>query len=813
MRKKFDLFKLNKGFTLVELVVTVAILALVGTALITMIAVSSTVYKKQTAEVNLQYQSQMASGQLQDLILSANNGMRWDEANRALYLYSAEYDAAGTLIRKTTTITWNQDEKRLYLANENTAAPETLAMEVVDFDVAIYDKLGNMLATTVTEVDQPDGTKKEIHNYDDSMDAHNIVVRYSYDFDGRTYNETTSCTLRNTILVSSASDPDKFYQNVPSTGGDKVNAVIVSVPNISTNHLWVGENTGDYPFTTEVLGYNVTDHSFVWSFGQPYTDKNDGSAVISNDKGTSIDTATGKVTIGLTEYDNFNVIGTSKMSETLAAAGKGSPKSAAILFYPKYIVSANATSTNLASFDYIKDKELKYQVKVTVKNGLGTDVEKNQVAGTLSATVKDDRGVSIFAAGNNKYNSELGALTYTGGYSTSDSYTYIFEQILKNPPKDYSFVYTATCNGYNVSGANKISSSVSAILNKPYEYTRLQLMSTSGVNVFPGQKTMCRVYITKHYLVDNDLTDELIDVTDDANLSIEAGEDFATLGEDGLLVIKKGNDSAMADILDGKSVGPVKVTASYKDPIFGKNFVAERNFTVNPIEAYLVQKDGSSQVPKAAIMTAGSGETDLLFEMENAAKHPEKMSVAGVSVGMSSGGGAVDPGLLRASVTGGNKVVLYSENKIPVADGATLENELYPFKVVNVKVEWKGDYTNQLKSAPYNYKYMDTAFDTGLYETFDIMIGNPNVQNGPTPDKYTSVFVPGFAMKSLAPFDTTETELSGNGIYILDRGAQMHFDARYGSTPGTSKIVFYKGKGNSGAETLKSSTGGYFWKF
>lgn len=794
---------MNKGFTLVELVVTIAIMTLLGTALIVMITISSSIYKKQTAEVNVQYQAQMASGQLQDLILSANNGMRWDEANSVLYLYSAEFDESGAYTKKTTTITWNQADKRLFFENDKTTTPEVLANEVTNFDVAIYDKLGNMLASTVSEITQADGSKKEIHSYDDSMDAHNIVVRYAYDFDGRTYNETATCTLRNTILVSSDTNPDKYYSSLPNSTGDKVNAVVVAVPNISTNHLWVGENTGDFPFTTEIFGFNVTDTSFVWSFGHPYTDKNDGSDVVLNDKGTSIDTTTGKVTIGLTERDNFNVIGTSKMSETLAAAGNGTPKSAAVMFYPKYIVSANASSPNLATFDYINDTDLKYQVKVTVKNGIGNDTEKGQVLSKLSVAVTNNKGESIFTEDNNKQNSVLDDLSYVGGYSSADSYTYVFEQILKNPPKDYSFVYTMTCNGYGIN----TQSSVSAALDKPYEYTGFKVVSSSNTKVYAGQEIAVRAYITKHYLVGEGL-DEIIDVTDQATLALSAGTDIAQFENDVLRVNK------------GISSGNITVGARYSDGL-GKEWNSSKSFVVKPIEGHLTQTGSAkgSSVPSYAFMTAGEGDTVLELLAENVESGPEVTKITNVEIFDMQGNEF--PQVLTGSVhNNGKQVKLNTGSEFEVKydlDNGKKSSNPYPSKVAMVKVEFGGSYNNQLSTDPYNFEYGGTSFSSGIYETFYVLIGNKNIVNGPGGTIIYDAFIPSYNIQTqsppLSPFteDDGKNPIKGKGYLLLDGGKNWTFDTRWDILHLHSARLYQGVTDQNGITVTKDSTGSY-WK-
>lgn len=60
-----------KGYSLIELIVVVAILAIVGTAVFGFFLTSSRLYKNDSDEVNLQYESQLAVNQLENLLIDA----------------------------------------------------------------------------------------------------------------------------------------------------------------------------------------------------------------------------------------------------------------------------------------------------------------------------------------------------------------------------------------------------------------------------------------------------------------------------------------------------------------------------------------------------------------------------------------------------------------------------------------------------------------------------------------------------------------------------------------------------------------------
>ncbi|MDD2970349.1 MAG: type II secretion system protein, partial [Lachnospiraceae bacterium] len=67
--------KKNNGFALIELVVSLAIMGIVGLVLFEFIAISSKTFRSVNTEVNLQYESQLTINQLKDLIVDSNRGV------------------------------------------------------------------------------------------------------------------------------------------------------------------------------------------------------------------------------------------------------------------------------------------------------------------------------------------------------------------------------------------------------------------------------------------------------------------------------------------------------------------------------------------------------------------------------------------------------------------------------------------------------------------------------------------------------------------------------------------------------------------
>ncbi len=92
----------NKGITLVEVLVTVAILSIVIVTASTFMTTSSRSFARESADSDVQSEAELAVNQIEDLIIDVNGGvsMTDDTDNMELLVYHAEDDSSGVTVYK-----------------------------------------------------------------------------------------------------------------------------------------------------------------------------------------------------------------------------------------------------------------------------------------------------------------------------------------------------------------------------------------------------------------------------------------------------------------------------------------------------------------------------------------------------------------------------------------------------------------------------------------------------------------------------------------------------------------------------------------
>ena len=215
--------QLNKGFTLVELIVSIAIFAIVAAAIIAFFRVAMAQYRTNTNEVNIQTESQMAWKRLESNILTATNGI-WTPTMNQIDLYNSKSVNDKTVQTKTSIYYTPGGEKHSvyyqdYVLDENNTwqaqgNPQVFAKLVTRFEVKLYDKDDHIIDGSGNLLDEEGNSSDENGvPYGSSLGVrpYRAKAHIEYDANGRTYTSDNTVAIRNTVVASS--DINVIYAN------------------------------------------------------------------------------------------------------------------------------------------------------------------------------------------------------------------------------------------------------------------------------------------------------------------------------------------------------------------------------------------------------------------------------------------------------------------------------------------------------------------------------------------------------------------------------------------------------------------------
>ncbi len=122
----------NKGFSLVELIVALAIFGIAGVAVFGFMVNSSRLYQRTNVEVKLQYEQQLAVNQIRDMVVESDRGIYFDEASKTLALYGAAKQEGGATVYPVTVVRYVESEQKMYYGIKNFATLADVSFAAVD---------------------------------------------------------------------------------------------------------------------------------------------------------------------------------------------------------------------------------------------------------------------------------------------------------------------------------------------------------------------------------------------------------------------------------------------------------------------------------------------------------------------------------------------------------------------------------------------------------------------------------------------------------------------------------------------------------
>ncbi len=313
----------QKGFTIVELIIAIAIMSIVLAAVCGFIIVGSRNYAAANSDITIQQEAQLALNQMSDVLIDTTRSINYvgydasgnpafalkdsefafEPGDKALIMYNGEatvkhnpdgtikYNPDGTLDtdvgegngNKNYQFLWNRADEALYYA-EIPVAEKTfpgadgyvvLAEHVTDFSIDL------------SQVEE-----KRV-----------VMISMTFEFGGREYTTSNNVTVRNKVSINDA-----------EIGALDKSVTLKVIPKKTSVILEPGE---DYHFSTpKVSGTNILDKSVKWSIeGKGSGDPLEGGSTAAGS--AFADTDNGILHISADEKEqSFNVIITTNAKDS-----------------------------------------------------------------------------------------------------------------------------------------------------------------------------------------------------------------------------------------------------------------------------------------------------------------------------------------------------------------------------------------------------------------------------------------------------------------------------------------------------------------
>jgi prepilin-type N-terminal cleavage/methylation domain-containing protein len=250
--------KNNRGFSLVELVVVVAILAVVGVAVMGFLTTSSNLFKHVSTDVDLQEEAQITMNQLENLLINAEAGVNYTANELCIYNTDSRY-----------VITWDDTKNVLNYRKE----------------MRTSDGSGGYLLTfdSATDALMSEYVKSFVVTTSSSGSMTIVNVALGMEKGDKTYSTNQNFSLRNSVVINPG-DISSIYGGTPVAGGtSSVTGITVTLG----GHTYTNDPTDTYDVFLQGSDISTTFEVKVLGEGSPSQEY--ACAVL----GSSTDPATG----------------------------------------------------------------------------------------------------------------------------------------------------------------------------------------------------------------------------------------------------------------------------------------------------------------------------------------------------------------------------------------------------------------------------------------------------------------------------------------------------------------------------------------
>lgn len=257
---KHDKKRNNKGLTLLEMIISVAIMSIVIVTITSFMVTGTKLFGASNNEIKLQQEAQLALSNVENRIIDTKRGIRCDDDGTQVIL-TVFNEKTGTDAKEY--IVWNKNDKKIYYASSAfdvtlTTFPtnEVLASNVEKFDVIMKNAASGATTTPEPSVTAVPSITAEPSNSPVKVQPKvEIVVEVKEK--GRTFTSQKVVTFRNNIALGASGDT--IFTGTRNGLDSKAQSVKITPEDV---YLVPGES---YQFNARVTGIGYPSQIVTWS--------------------------------------------------------------------------------------------------------------------------------------------------------------------------------------------------------------------------------------------------------------------------------------------------------------------------------------------------------------------------------------------------------------------------------------------------------------------------------------------------------------------------------------------------------------------
>ena len=250
----------NSGFTLVELVIVMAIMGILGLAVAGFIGTSTKQYKYASKDVDLQYEAQLTMNQIGDLIIDAQKGVKYEPATVAAPVEVASADPEAGYIATASA----EEESSEEASSEETSSDSKLIIYNKDCTYNIIYRLD-----PATGAVKADGQGKEslmaenvtgfTTDLSEAESKNSVGIVVDFKAGDKKYTSKQNFTMRNKVPTGA----DVEYVAPAEPEGIRIYYKGKDVTN-GTVYYEMKKNQNKLEFTDKILGGKYDSKNVTW---------------------------------------------------------------------------------------------------------------------------------------------------------------------------------------------------------------------------------------------------------------------------------------------------------------------------------------------------------------------------------------------------------------------------------------------------------------------------------------------------------------------------------------------------------------------